>query len=426
MTRVGLNRLLTVWVGVQLITSLACSGLPAGEDHLAWVGTWATAPMAAEVRDMPPVPPGLAGSTLRQIVHVSIGGTELRVRFSNAFGRTPLTIVAAHIARSVEGGAIDPETDTPLTFGRMASITVPAGALVVSDPVKFRLAPLSDLAVTIYAQQVPEVITVHPASHCTSFLQAGDQVAAPELPDAIPTEHWYMLNGVDVRAPASAAAVAALGDSITDGSGSKSNVNQRWPDYLARRLQKDSTTEQVGVLNLGIGGNRILNDGRGPNALARLDRDVLAQSGVRWLILFEGINDIGTYGGEDANPGQVPATAENLIAAFEQIIDRAHSQGIRVYGATILPMQGSFYFTPEKEVERQKVNQWIRTSGEFDAVLDFDAATRDPQRPTFLSANVDSGDHIHLSGTGYGVLADSIDLGLFGSRPRGSEAPAVE
>ncbi|MEJ2078837.1 MAG: GDSL-type esterase/lipase family protein, partial [Acidobacteriota bacterium] len=200
------------------------------------------------------------------------------------------------------------------------------------------------------------VITVHPASHCTSFLQSGDQVAAPELPDAIPTEHWYMLNGVDVRVPASAAAVAALGDSITDGSGSKSNVNQRWPDYLARRLQKDSTTEQVGVLNLGIGGNRILNDGRGPNALARLDRDVLAQSGVRWLILFEGINDIGTYGGRDANPGQVPATAENLIAAFEQIIDRAHSQGIRVYGATILPMQGSFYFTPEKEVERQKVN----------------------------------------------------------------------
>lgn len=412
MKNVALRRSLFPWMVLLLTAFSACVDQPVNPDDVAWVGTWASAPMAAEARDMPPVPPGLSDSTLRQVVHVSIGGGTLRVRLSNAFGRTPLTIEAAHIARSTGGSAIDRESDTPLSFGQESSVTVPAGALVLSDPVTFDLAPLSDLAVTLYIKQAPEVVTVHPASHCTSFLQKGQLVSAQELPGATPTEHWYVLNGIDVRPPASSAAIAALGDSITDGSGSETNQNQRWPDFLARRLQEDPETPGIGVLNLGIGGNRILNDGRGPNALARLDRDILAQSGVRWLIVFEGINDIGTrHDPPDAD--LVPASAENLIAAFEQIVERAHSHDIRVFGATILACEGSFYFTPEREAERQRVNEWIRTSGRFDGVFDFDAATRDPQRPTFLAAEFDSGDHLHLNGAGYSALADSIDLSRF-------------
>ncbi len=408
------GRLGVVLVAVLLIAELSCASQPAltVDESLAWLGTWSSAPMAAEARDLPPTPPGLAGSTLRQILHVSTGGKELRVRFSNTFGRSPLTIASAHIARSTGTSTIDPGSDTPLRFSGTDSVIIPAGALVLSDPVKFDLAPLSDLAVTIYVTQTPDDITVHPASHCTSYLQRGEAVAAQEMPEASTTEHWYIVSGIDVRAPGPAEAIAALGDSITDGSGSTTNRNRRWPDFLARRLQADPQTRDIGVLNLGIGGNRVLNDGRGPNALARLDRDVLAQSGVRYLIVFEGINDIGTRR-ENPDPGIVEATSGRLIAAFEQIIERAHSHGIRVHGATILAFEGSFYFTPEREAERKEINDWIRNSGRFDAVLDFDAATRDPEKPTFLKSDVDSGDHLHLNDSGYEALADSIDLSLF-------------
>ncbi len=414
-----LGRLGVVLSAALLIACLSCTSRPAitSDEALGWVGTWTSAPMAAEPRDLPPSPPGLADSTLRQIVHVSIGGNELRVRFSNAFGKSPLTITSAHIARATGGSAIEPASDTALSFSGRESATISAGALVWSDPVQFELAPLSDVAVTIQVTQAPDDLTVHPASHCTSYLQPGEAVSAPEMPDATPTEHWYLLNGIDVRTGGSAAAVAALGDSITDGSGSTTNENQRWPDFLARRLAADPATREIGVLNLGIGGNRILNDGRGPNALARLDRDILAQDGVRWLIVFEGINDIGTRR-ENPAPEMIDATAERLIAALDQIIERAHSRGIRVYGATILACEGSFYFTPEREVERQKVNDWIRTGGQFDAVLDFDAATRDPQKPTALAADLDSGDHLHLNDAGYKALADSIDLSLLAKQAK--------
>jgi len=359
-------------------------------------------------------------------VHVSIGGRRLRVRFSNAFGRSPLTLRAARVAVAGGGGACIPTTDRALTFGGRPSVTIPEGALIVSDPIDFGLAPLSDLAVTMYLKGAPADVTGHPGSRTTSYLQVGDAMSAPELSSAVRVDHWYFLSAVDVPADESPGAVAILGDSITDGRGSTTNGNDRWPDTLARRLRANTATAEVAVLNLGVGGNRLLHDGLGPNALARLDRDALAQPGVRWLIVFEGINDIGMAAGSRVK-GEPAATAEDIIAAYEQIIERAHAVGIRVYGATIMPFEGfsySGYFTPEGEADRQKVNEWIRTSRRFDAVIDFDAVTRDPERPSRLSAAVDGGDHLHPSAAGYRIMADAIDLALFTAPARAGIHPA--
>jgi lysophospholipase L1-like esterase len=381
-------------------------------DAAHWVGTWAASPQRTEEVNLPPAP-GFADVTLRQIAHVSIGGERLRVRFSNAFGRTALTLRSAHVARAAGGGAIQVPTDGALTFHGRPSTTIPEGALMVSDPLDFDLPPLSDLAVTVHLTGAPADVTGHPGSRTTSYLQAGDAVSAPDLPRAARVDHWYFLDGIDVRADRSAATLAILGDSITDGRGSTTNGNDRWPDDLARRLQSAGGTAAVAVVNHGIGGNRLLRDGLGPNALARLDRDVLAQPGVRWLIVLEGINDIGTGAAARAK-GEPAATAEDIIAAYEQIVVRAHAHDIRVYGATILPFEGAAgYFTPEGEADRQEVNRWIRTSGRFDGVIDLDAVTRDPERPSRLSPSVDGGDHLHPSAAGYRVMADAVDLRLF-------------
>lgn len=366
-----------------------------------WVGAWASAPQLTEPGNLPPAP-GLADTTLRQIVHVSLGGKQLRVRFSNAYGTAPLTIHAAHVARSAGGGAIQRESDRALTFSRRSSVTIPPGAPMISDPVDFDLPALSDLAVTIHVKDASREVTGHPGARCTSYLQAGDSVSATSLPAAAKTEHWYYLNGVDVLTTDTAAAVATLGDSLTDGRGSTTNGNGRWPDHLARRLQANKRTAGVGVLNLGVGGNRVLNDGLGPSALARLDHDVLALPGVRWLIVLEGINDLGTRS----------ASAHDLIAAYQQIALRAHARGILVYGGTITPCGGSFYFRPDLEAARQTINRWI-LGGNFDAAIDFDRAVRDPKNPTHLLAAADSGDHLHLNDTGYKMLADAVDLRLF-------------
>jgi lysophospholipase L1-like esterase len=378
-----------------------------------WVGTWATSPQAGDAGNAAPAP-GFENSTLRQIIHVSIGGAQIRVRFSNAFGTTPLTISSAHVALSAgSGSAIKPESDKALMFNGLASVTIPPGALEISDALDFTLAPMSDLVVTIHLPAGPTGITVHPGSRETSYFVAGDSVSAADLPKAATTEHWYFLNGVDVMAKAQAAAVVTLGDSITDGAHTTTNANTRWPDDLARRLAANKATANVAVLNAGIGGNRLVHDATGPNALARFDRDVLGQSGVRWIILLEGINDIGTAP-TAAKRGEKPATAQDLIAADEQIILRAHAHNIRVYGATITPFEGAGYFTKDGETEREAVNAWIRSGGKFDAVIDFDAAARDAQNPTHLSATADSGDHLHPGDAGYKAMADSIDLTLFG------------
>jgi len=372
-----------------------------------WVGTWGTAVQLTEPRNLPPAP-GLAGNTLRQVVHVSQGGGRVRVRFSNLFGTSVVTLSAAHLATSLGDGAIDPATDHILTFGGAPGMTIPAGGAVTSDPIAFPLQPLSDVALTVQFGAIsPDIITGHPGSRTTSYLVEGDAVSEPSLSGAARTDHWYIITGIDV-VDDDAAAVVTLGNSITDGRGSGTNEQNRWPDELARRLQADDRTQQVAVLNMGIGGNCVLRACLGPAALARFERDVLAQSGARWLIVLEGVNDIG-----GSNPDSSAMVAQNLIAAYQEMIERAHVRGIRVYGATILPFGGSFYDSPAHEAARQTVNEWIRTSGAFDEVIDLDAALRDPENPTQLLPAADTGDHLHPNETGHRMMAEAVDLARF-------------
>lgn len=398
---------------VLAVSAVFAAGPPRSRPHdegARWVGTWACSPQLGDPGNAPPAP-GFEDSTLRQIVHVSLGGKRIRIRLSNAFGASDLTIPAVHIARAKQESAIVPASDKQITFQGQASVTIPPGALIYSDPVEFDLPPLSNLAITLRLAGVPEGITTHPGSRTTSYLQQGDVVSALEMPEAARVDHWYFINGVDVRTEPRSAAVVTLGDSITDGRNSKTNENGRWTDYLARRLQAAKTTRQVAVLNQGIGGNRLLHDGLGPNALARLDRDVIGQTGVRWLIVLEGINDLGTARNARERRERA-ATVDDIIAAYEQIIVRAHAHQMRVYGATIMACEGNSYFSAELEADRQAINRWIRTSGRFDGVVDFDAATRDRLHPSRLAERFDSGDHLHPGDAGYQEMAKAVNLTL--------------
>ncbi|MBN2532164.1 MAG: hypothetical protein JXB88_04700 [Spirochaetales bacterium] len=374
--------------------------LPA--DH--WVSTWVSGQQLTETSNLPPSP-GLTNNTLRQIVHVSIGGNQLRVQFSNEYGNSAVTINSAHLADSSGGSSIDPATDRALTFQGGSSVTIQAGQTVFSDTLNYNVAPLSNLAVSIHFGATSSNITGHPGSRTTSYLQSGNAVTSTTLSSAATTDHWYILSRIDLLADDSCKAVVVLGDSITDGRGSTTNGNNRWPDNLARRLQADSNTNKVAVLNQGIGGNAVLSGGLGPTALSRFDRDVLGAPGVRWLIILEGVNDIGS------SYSQTVAT--DLIAAYEQLITKAHTNNILVYGVPILPFGGSQYYSQAHEDARQTVNTWIRTSNKFDEVIDLDTAVRDPGNPVNLLSSYDSGDHLHLNVAGYQKMADSIDLQLF-------------
>ncbi len=389
-----------------LLVLLLCAAQCAAED---WLGTWASSPQLGDADNAPPAP-GLEGATLRQIVRVSVGGQRIRLRFSNAFGSAPLALASVHVALSAGASAIRVETDRSVTFDGQESGTIAAGSLLLSDPLAFDLPPRADVAITLYLKAAPEHVTTHPGSRTTSFLRHGNSVAAPDMADAVQTDHWYFINGIDVAAPG--AAIAVLGDSITDGRGSTTNKNDRWPDQLAERLRANKATAQVAVLNHGIGGNRLLRDGLGPNALARIDRDVLAQTGVRWLIVLEGINDIMARVNAAAR-GETAATAADVIGAYRQIVTRAHDHGIRVFGATIMPYRGFKDFTDDGEADRQAINKWIRTSGTFDEVIDFDAVTRDSDDASRLSVAFDSGDHLHPSAVGYRFMAEAVSLSLF-------------
>jgi lysophospholipase L1-like esterase len=370
-----------------------------------WVGSWATAQQLTETANNPPT--SLTNNTLRQILQVSIGGPRIRLRFSNEYGSSPVKLTSVHCAKSVSGNTVDTATDKTLTFAGSSSVTIAAKQTVLSDPVDFNLQALSKVAVSIYFGETSTNVTGHPGSRTTSYIQTGDGAAAASLTAPVTTDHWYILSGLDVAADDATHAVAILGDSITDGRGSTTNGNNRWPDDLAKRLQGEVTTNKVGVLNQGIGGNAILSGGLGPTATTRFDRDILDQSGVRWAIVFEGVNDIGYSSGS--------TISTNLINAYTQFVTKAHAKGLLVYGATITPFGTNDYYTKDHEHEtaRQAVNTWIRTAGNFDAVIDFDATVRDPLNALNLLSTYDTGDGLHLNPAGYQKMADSIDLTLF-------------
>jgi lysophospholipase L1-like esterase len=348
---------------------------------------------------------------------VSLGGRTVRVRFSNAFGATSLPITEAHVALSAGGSSTVPGTDRHLTFGGSPTTTIPPGALVVSDPVSLDVPALGNVTVSVWFPGAVSATTEHSLGVQTTWLSpAGNFAGDATFPTAsTTTTSWYFLNGIEVlsRSPR-AAAVVTLGDSITDGYASTVDANHRWPNFLAARLQARRSTSDVAVVDQGISGNRVLHDFIGPNALARFDRDVIAQSGAAWVVVLEGINDIGIPGAFGLSSQEV--TADEIIEGQRQLVARAHAQGLLIYGATLTPFEGTVfpgYYTPEGEAKRQAVNRFIRTSGVYDAVIDFDAAVRDPAHPTRILPAYDCGDHLHPNDAGYKAMADSIDLKLF-------------
>lgn len=390
-------------------------------EQTRWAGTWGASPspQLPDVAQMSKAKLQFANQTVREIVHVSIGGLLVRARLSNAYGKEAAEIGAVHIAFRQKGAAIAAGSDHVLTFSGRTSVTIPPNALVLSDPVSLEIAPSSDLAISIFLPKSTLGAGIHYSAQQTNYVASGNLTSAPDLPNASTLGSWVFLTGVDVAAPHAAATLVTLGDSITDGARSTDDTNHRWPDFLADRLSKQRGATPMGVLNEGIGGNRILHDPNahiafGVNALARFDRDVLAQPAVKYVIVLEGINDLG-HAGPDLFPNE-QVTAEDIIAGLKQLIERAHEKGIKIYGATLTPFVGTAfpgYFSQAKEVQRKAVNQWIRTSHAFDAVIDFEKAVRDPADPDHIRAAFDSGDHLHPQDSGYKAMADSVDLSLF-------------
>jgi lysophospholipase L1-like esterase len=403
--------LLTALTAISWVQPAVAKSTPG----MQWVGTWAAAPLLdarAKTADQW-ANSDQSGVTLREIAHVSMGGDTVRVRFSNLYGKDPLVIAASSIAVTQKGSAIVTDSAKALTFHGQPSVAIPAGALAVSDPVPFKLAPLSDVTVSFYLPHPSGPVTEHQLGNETSYRASGNVVTSASLESPTTLTSWEYLNGIDILAPASAGAILTLGDSITDGAKSTVNANQRWPDELARRLQADPKYRHLSVLNEGISGNKIMLDGAGPNALARFDRDILAQSGAKYLLILEGINDIGRL-------HSVPngTSAAELIFAFDQMIERAHAHGIAVIGCTITPYHGAGYYTEAGEIIRKAVNNWMRTSGAFDGVVDLEAAVRDQAHPDDFAAQDDSGDHLHPGDAGYKVMGDAIDLKLFTLKPK--------
>ena len=402
---------------LTLTIVLCVPSLLAKPEAKKWVGTWASAPLLdahAKNAEELLAPGAQSGATLREVVHVSIGGEMVRVRFSNLYGTNPLVIGAVEIAQTLKGVAIVPGSNKAVTFNGQPSVSIPPGALAVSDPTSFKLAPLSALTVSFFLPNTTGPVTEHQLGNATSYHVTGNVVSSASLESPTTATSWYYLNGVDTLATAEVAAVITIGDSITDGAKSTIDTNQRWPDELARRLQADPKYRNLSVLNEGISGNKILLDGAGPSALARFDRDVLAQSGAKYLLILEGINDIGRlHDTPDAG-----LTAADLISAINQMVVRAHAHGIAVIGCTLTPYHGAHYYTEKGETIRKAVNEWLRTGGVLDGFVDFEAAVRDPNHPDTFLPTVDPGDHLHPNDAGYKAMGDAIDLKLFTLKPK--------
>jgi lysophospholipase L1-like esterase len=398
-----------------------------------WIATWGTAqpfavlsppawvqPPPPELRPanpppspIPPIPQELSGQTVRMIVRTSVGGAALRLQLTNAQGTEPVRIGAVHVALRANESAIDVATDRALTFGGSDSVTLYPGALVLSDPVMLEVPALSELAVSLYVPGPTPTATRHELGLNTTWISAGDVTAAASLANAagISTNRSYFwLSGIEVLTSAQGGTIAAFGDSITDGYATTADTHRAWPALLAERLRQSNAN--LGVLNLGISGNRVLRDNIGSSALTRFDRDVLAREGVRWMILLEGINDI-TWTALPGVPESQQASAAKIIEGLSQLVDRAHARGIKVMGGTLTPMGGLWLFNAETEALRQNVNTWIRDGGKFDAVVDFDAVTRDPADQSRLKPEYDSGDHIHPNDAGNAAMAQAIELQLF-------------
>jgi lysophospholipase L1-like esterase len=385
-----------------------------------WVASWGASPFAFQSFGAAAAPPAFENQTVRQVLRVSVGGEQIRVRFSNEIGTAPLLIGAASIALAATESAVQEGSLRPLTFGGASSIRIPPGAPALSDPVDLTVGDLGELAVSLYLPEETAPSTVHMGR--TAFVSAaGDFTQAAALPDAEKSTTAVFLTGIYVKPADDVGVIVALGDSITDGAASTPYTYNSWPDHLAQRLlARGPDAKKLAVVNHGISGNQVLRDGAGDSALARFDRDVLATPGLTHVILLEGINDIGTGG--FAFPGTTgPApemrSAADIVVGYQQLIARArsHSPPVKIFGATLTPFEGTFagYYTPEKDRVRMEVNEWIRSSGMFDAVVDFEKAIQDPDNPGRMLERFDSGDKLHPGDAGYLRMAESVDLTLF-------------
>jgi lysophospholipase L1-like esterase len=395
--------------GLLVITALGLAG--AGQAQSThWVETWTAAQQAPRAIPGNPAPPGFNNQTLRMILHTTVAGSRLRLEFANTYNTSALEIGAAHVALRAKESAIVPASDRTLKVNGKASFTVPPGGVMMTDAVDLDVPALSDLALSVFVPGAAAPLTQHSLGlHTTWVSKEGNVTGQPAIADATTTQSSYWVSSVQVMAPADTATLVAFGDSITDGYHSTPDTNRMWPAVLAPR----AVASHIAVVNEAISGNQVLHDaGAGVNALARFDHDVLARAAVKWLVILEGINDIGRGLGPSATPATL-VSADDVIGAHRQMIERAHAHGIRVIGGTLTPYEGAAYFSEKGETVRSAVNSWIRTGGGYDAVIDFDATTRDPEHPTKFRPDFDSGDHLHPNDAGYKAMADSIDLVLF-------------
>ena len=433
-TRVPIRRLAAGLAAAALLLGLAAL-LPAASSNAepsaarfglgdGWVASWAASPMAGTSRGSAAAHTGFADQTVRNIIYTSVGGDELRVQVSNTFGATPLTVGAVSVGVVLDGAQLVPGTTRPVTFRGAASVTVPAGAEALSDPLAMTVRPLQELAVSLYLPAATGPATNHSDAQQTGYVASGDHAGDPAAAAYTTTDSsWFFLDGLDVHDPAAPGTVVAFGDSITDGARSRAGANARWPNDLARRLIAAFGGRAPAVVDEGISGNRVLNNSAcfGVSALARFERDALSQPGVTDVILLEGINDIGLSGEADGGcftPSNPSVSAAQIEAGYQELVNMAHARGVRIFAGTLTPFLGSAaicrgnYGTAYGEALREAVNTWIRTSHAFDGVIDFSRVTRDPRAPRYFNPAYNSGDSLHPNDLGYEVMADAIPLRL--------------